>query len=102
MTVDLYDLRLSPLHCGLPLGTADPTPLISNPPSQPHTGPLCRNLRARSPQGATNVRPPRGPPTRRGPALLLGHIGGVQWCLSIGPPTKPPTDDSNCSVAEPD
>ncbi|KAL8562910.1 hypothetical protein ACOMHN_004602 [Nucella lapillus] len=48
----------------------------------PHTGPLCRNLKARSPQGATNVRPPRGPP--RGPALLLGHFGGVQWCLSIG------------------
>ncbi|KAL8565885.1 hypothetical protein ACOMHN_059465 [Nucella lapillus] len=40
--------------------TAVPTPLISTPPSQPHTGPLCRNLRARSPQGATNVRPPRG------------------------------------------
>ncbi|KAL8557908.1 hypothetical protein ACOMHN_066246 [Nucella lapillus] len=25
-----------------------------------HTGPFRRNLRARSPQGATNVRPPRG------------------------------------------
>ncbi|KAL8566663.1 hypothetical protein ACOMHN_055600 [Nucella lapillus] len=35
-----------------------PTPLISTPPSQPHTGPLRRNLRARSPLGATNVRPP--------------------------------------------
>ncbi|KAL8567283.1 hypothetical protein ACOMHN_023326 [Nucella lapillus] len=40
--------------------TAVPTPLISTPPSQPHTGPLRLNLRARSPQGATNVRPPRG------------------------------------------
>ncbi|KAL8621078.1 hypothetical protein ACOMHN_040603 [Nucella lapillus] len=40
--------------------TAVPTPLISTPPSQPHTGPLCRNLRARSPQGVTNVRPLRG------------------------------------------
>ncbi|KAL8563138.1 hypothetical protein ACOMHN_022067 [Nucella lapillus] len=66
---------------------------------QPHTGPLCRNLRARSSQGATNVRPPRGPPTRRGPALLLGHFGGVQWCLSIGPPTKPPTDDRLATAA---
>ncbi|KAL8574261.1 hypothetical protein ACOMHN_063668 [Nucella lapillus] len=35
-------------------------PRRSSRPSQPHTGPLCRNLRARSPQGATNVRPPRG------------------------------------------
>ncbi|KAL8561903.1 hypothetical protein ACOMHN_046693 [Nucella lapillus] len=26
----------------------------------PHTGPFRRNLRARSPQGATNVRPTRG------------------------------------------
>ncbi|KAL8599333.1 hypothetical protein ACOMHN_008048 [Nucella lapillus] len=40
--------------------SAVPTPLISTPPSQPHTGPLHRNLRARSPLGATNVRPPRG------------------------------------------
>ncbi|KAL8599065.1 hypothetical protein ACOMHN_006874 [Nucella lapillus] len=40
--------------------SAVPTPLISTPPSQPYTGPFRRNLRARSPQGATNVRPPRG------------------------------------------
>ncbi|KAL8558029.1 hypothetical protein ACOMHN_057896 [Nucella lapillus] len=42
------------------VGSAVPTPLISTPPSQPHTGPLRLNLRARSPQGATNVRVPRG------------------------------------------
>ncbi|KAL8611510.1 hypothetical protein ACOMHN_014565 [Nucella lapillus] len=40
--------------------SAVPTPLISSPPSQPHTGPLRRNLKARSPLGATNVRSPRG------------------------------------------
>ncbi|KAL8610282.1 hypothetical protein ACOMHN_062014 [Nucella lapillus] len=68
---------------------------------EPHTGPPCHNLGARSPQGATNVRQPRGHLPEE--ALhFLGHFGDVQRCLSIGPPTKPPTDDSNCSVAEPD
>ncbi|KAL8614983.1 hypothetical protein ACOMHN_029726 [Nucella lapillus] len=64
-------------------------PVASQPQSQKSTG-------------GYQCQATAGPPTRRGPALLLGHFSGVQWCLSIGPPTKPPTDDSNCSVAEPD
>ncbi|KAL8578280.1 hypothetical protein ACOMHN_005671 [Nucella lapillus] len=72
-----------------PTITATHRPVASQPQSQKFTG-------------SYQCQATAGPPTRRGPALPLGHFGGVHWCLSIGPPTNPPTDDSNCSAAEPD